>query len=298
MSCIFNKYVRLFYNSETDIISFQPCCHLPHNRGEVDELTLDKIPYQEFLKLDNVMEYLNKIHKNFPYIMPTESKSGNCTPPCDYMNYSVESISINSLEACNLHCRMCRKNVISASEKDKEVYFNLLYKIKGLGLNIIELTTAGEPFLFKKETFEYLESLSLKDCKQVYIITNATLLTKEDIDRLSKIKETSGVSICIQVSLDSIDESTYKIIRQNNNFQNVMDNIYYLNEKGLLAEVSFTIQSLNVWQLPLLDKFWAEKGIKFNVHLAAPKAELSKREMELVKNSQSWKNFSKSHSIC
>lgn len=247
------------------------------------------------MKLDDILGYLNSIHKNFPYGDNVPTDGYVCSADCEYYKHNIDSIGIHSSEACNLSCTMCRFALISGSPKDKEIYFSLLNKIKGLGLNTIELTTIGEPFFYKKETFEYLESLTTKDCENVYIITNATLLSHTDIDRLFDISKKSGVNIKIQVSVDSINESTYKLIRRNTKFNTVLDNIKYLNSVGLLTEVSMTIQPLNFWQINLIDKFWSDLGVNYKINLVAEKANVSKKDVSNIKDSSTWKNFIKNH---
>ena len=151
---------------------------------------------------------------------------------------------------------------LEPSEKDKENYFKVLEKIKGNKLKYITLTTVGEPFIYKKETYDYLKSLTLNDCEIVKIQTNGTLIDEKDIDLLEEIKNSSGIDFEVVVSIDSIYKENFEKIRVGANFEKVLENIDYLNKKGFLKNIDFCVQRDNFDEIPFVIQFFEALGLK------------------------------------
>jgi MoaA/NifB/PqqE/SkfB family radical SAM enzyme len=186
---------------------------------------------------------------------------------------------------------MCRKDIV-IDKLETEIYYKVLNKCRNLSLDILEFTTAGEPFLYKDRLLEFLETLTTKDTKQVNFITNGTLLDKEYIDKLEQIKIKNGINISICVSIDSINEAGYKIVR-GGDFNKVIENTEYLNSKKLLDRVICTISLPVLFQVPNVKEFWHKKGINVDIHLAKPiniggNYPLTIKEYEFCKKSDIW----------
>lgn len=221
------------------------------------------ISLNDILESENILNLLKEAHSyNYEDKRLLGSK---CWPEkeCDWRKESIKEIGVCISRACNIHCVHCGYRT-DTSEKDKENYFKVLEKIKGNNLKYISLTSVGEPFIYKKETFDYLKSLTLKDCKIVKIQTNATLIDKKDVDSLEEIKNNSGINFEVVVSIDSIYKENFEKIRVGANFEKVLENIEYLNKKGFLRNIDFCVQRDNFDEVPYVILFFKDFGLKLN----------------------------------
>ena len=225
------------------------------------DTNLRVISLNDILESKDILSLLKEVH-SYNY----EDKrlfGAKCWPEemCDWRNEKIKEIGVCISRACNIHCVHCGYRV-DPSEKDKENYFKILEKIKGNKLEYISLTSVGEPFIYKKETFDYLKSLTLNDCKIVKIQTNATLIDEKDIDLLEEIKNSSGIDFEVVVSIDSIYKENFEKIRVGANFEKVLENIDFLNKKGFLRNIDFCVQRDNFDEIPFVIQFFEALGLK------------------------------------
>ncbi len=218
------------------------------------------ISLNDILESKDILSLLKEAHSyNYEDKRLLGSK---CWPEekCDWRNESIKEIGVCISRACNIHCVHCGYRA-DPSEKDKENYFKVLEKIKGNKLKYIALTSVGEPFIYKKETFNYLKSLTLNDCEIVKIQTNATLIDEKDIDLLEEIKNSSGINFEVVVSIDSIYKENFEKIRVGATFEKVLENIDYLNKKGFLRNIDFCVQRDNFEEVPYVFHFFSALGL-------------------------------------
>ena len=182
---------------------------------------------------------------------------------CNYCDSYFDTIYVDILTNCNLHCSFCNiyKHYITTDE-DLKVYFDILNKLKKNNLKTLYLTCQGEPFFYKKETFDYLTSITSNDFKTVFIITNGTMLNFEDIVKLYNITKNNNIKISVIVSCSGISPETYKKSHNNNNFYKVVENAKLLNYFNLLCSINFVISPENLHELLNLKAFWNNYGIK------------------------------------
>lgn len=211
-------------------------------------------------------EFMQKMYSGFKILPPNHDFKTYyyCKTDSDVCEWSgeLDTVSVAISALCNIKCKMC--DIISHKKIDaidKIVYFDVLYKLKGHGLKVIRLTTEGEPFVYKEETFKYLETLTHNDCETVDIFTNTVLLTQDDIDRLYRIKCTNGIDIKILCSCSGITPETYSIVHNNNKFETVEKNIRLINSYGMLNCVNFVIMPDNLHELEFYRQFWTERGL-------------------------------------
>lgn len=131
---------------------------------------------------------------------------------------------------CNLECVMCDGKFSSLIRQNREnlppiispyndefvnevaLYIPYLKEAKFLG---------GEPFLTPLYYKIWDKIAEFNPNLKVYITTNATVLTK-------KVKQVlQSLNARIILSIDSVKKETYEQIRQNANYEKVMDNIQY-----------------------------------------------------------------------
>lgn len=160
---------------------------------------------------------------------------------------------------CNLRCKSCYNsyaeslpNELTINEIGKmidEVHPYLSY-----GFSI----SGGEPFCRKKELHHALEYLNNKDSKlPIGIVTNGTLITKDDVKKLSKIK-----NLTVQVSLDGITKEAHEFNRGKDSFEKTVNSIKLMGDYdvNMLLGILLTEKSMQQIQ-PILD-FALSLGIK------------------------------------
>ena len=268
------------------------CCANYEIKANVGYLTEDDIlNNQVFDKLSNMYAKPKKVTQLCDKFMHKEYPKDSSKKVC--ISDKIENICVSIVNYCNLSCIMCHNNFLkyTVNTRLKELYFLLLEQIKNHNLDFIELTVSGEPFYYKKETFEYLNSLTTKDCKQIKIISNLTLLNDEDIEKLAEIKE--RINITFFASIDSINEETYKKIRKNNSFKKVMHNLDKLVEKHIITGVNSVIMKENLDELFMLHEYFVNiKEIEFNpIIIDDGLTELG----QYIKNSKIYKDYLKTY---
>lgn len=177
-------------------------------------------------------------------------------------NGPLSILSISMTTACNAKCKFCDiKSLKPVKKNEKELYFDILNKIKGIGVNSLLLTSDGEPFFYKKETLDYIDTLKSDTCKTLIIYTNATLINKDDIKHIYDATTRNGIKCRIMCSCSAITPETYKLVHGTDNFYKVVENIKYINELGLLQNINYVIIPENLHELEFYKQFWHEQGV-------------------------------------
>ena len=175
---------------------------------------------------------------------------------------------------CNYACSFCpvgqpeselgqyykTKKEISL-EKIKEI----LFELKKIGTNSVQLSLVNEP-LANKHLFEVLRFASDMEFEDLYMVSNASLLTEKKSIAILE----SGLTK-IQFSLDGFSEKTYEInrftkVKKPGMYNKVLKNILeFLNLKKLmkkkfpLVRVSFIELDENKHEFNDFKKFWENK---------------------------------------
>lgn len=250
--------IRLLGNNQIAI------AHCGMREAEV----VNPLSFDEVYKMssDEFWNYLQDSYKKIPenhkwepdYYCNTKNKI------CVYNDKYIRKVVVSTSKHCNIHCKMCMvsSNTLLKPDEDKKLYFNILEKLKNHGIFEIGLTHNGEPFLYKQQAFDYIESLKPKiDCSQICITTNAILLNDDDILRLETRKK-NNMDIFLMVSCCAISRETYKTVHGSDSFIEVEKNIIELNRRNLLSCISFVIQKENIHELEFLKDYWYSKGVK------------------------------------
>ena len=148
----------------------------------------------------------------------------------------VSFINNSVLESCNLNCVMCNFKHTKMDIEEK-IYKEIMNYLVTTDYNI-QATTIGEPFLFKTDMLKWLIELKSK----MYVITNGTLLDEDYIKELSKYKD----KLTITLSIDSLNKDLYEQIRPFAKFEKIFINMMLLKKYGLLQNVNYTVQELNL----------------------------------------------------
>ena len=267
--CYFYNMFRLRFDANFNNILAYPCCILSAKFNEIEPIV--KLSKDDIYKIPDLYEYLNNKFNTYTKKIKTYFACNKLTglthvpEYCEFNTYNNEGlkkIQVSLSTTCNLNCIMCRDKIYHDSKEVEDLYFLVLEKIKKHNLHSIELTALGEPFFYKKRTFEYLNSLTKNDTNQVLIISNATLLNDDDINQLAKINNT--VKIEMQISFHSIKEETYNKIMNNNLYNKVLHNILLLNKYNLIKNINYVIQKENINDLIDTYYFFKNQNIKFS----------------------------------
>ena len=232
---VYNKILS-FYNDNHDLNTVYKSCVTQNDNAARNNIVIDRDDY-------------NTINRN--YI-------------CNWYDHPINKIEVSIQETCNLNCIMCRKNVII--NKDIDVYyFKILEQLKNHNIERLQFTSLGEPFFYKEKLFNYLNSLTSNDFKDLIFISNLTLLNDDDINMLAEILN-RGIQVHLIASIDGITEETYRSIRNNKFFDKVMHNAVELKKRNILYSVNFVLQDKNLHELMPAYEYWTNVvGVHFNV---------------------------------
>lgn len=241
LNCYKPGQVRILYNRNTDKVWFSPCCSL-FLKNYIEPLAFD---YDIFY---NNIDSCFKKYKDFDLSNVSEYYYGRCEQVYSYgqicsgytyNRYDITDIDLAIYKNCNLRCTMCTMTDHTYNERESKLHFKMLDYFKYKNLNKIIYTSLGEPFLFKDIIFDFLENSNIKKHE---IITNARLLTEEDIKLLANYKD----KLIIAVSMDGISKETYESIRIGSDFNIVLNNVLLLKKFNLIQRINYVIQDKNI----------------------------------------------------
>lgn len=132
------------------------------------------------------------------------------------------SIQMALTERCNLKCRQC--DLWGSENKRQELntqqWKDIFIKIKNWLGNPYQLNFGGgEPFM-RKDMVELIEFCAANDITTC-LVTNATLLNKDTIRRLSTIE-----TLTVHISLDGFSKETHNNLRGKGVYENIIDVLY------------------------------------------------------------------------
>jgi MoaA/NifB/PqqE/SkfB family radical SAM enzyme len=232
--------------------SVGPCCYT--------QFSTNKEELIEFTDLSSI--WVGNRYSSFresieERLLPTEckicfeniiSKQFATVKSNSYDKYSVfkEAPSIIELaidNTCNLECVMCNSNYSSKISHSENIKSDIKINLDNLYLQIKEflayleeiIFSGGEPLISNFYNKIWLEIIEANPKCKISINTNATLITP----RLKEVFETGNFSF--NISLDSINKSTYESIRRNANFETVMSNFYYLKDYSIRNNRSLSV---------------------------------------------------------
>lgn len=256
LNCYKPGQIRISYDRNNDKIWFSPCCSL-FLKNYIEPLAFD---YDTFY---NNMDHCFERYKNFDLTNVSKYYYGRCEqvypygPICSgytYNKYDIMDVDLAVYKNCNLRCAMCTMAKHTYDERESRLHFKILNYFKYKNLNKILYTSLGEPFLFKDIIFDFLENSNIKKHE---IITNARLLTENDINRLAKYRD----KLIIAVSCDGTSKEIYENIRIGSDFNIVLNNIILLKKLNLIQRVNYVMQDRNLIEHDKVIPFFKNLGI-------------------------------------
>ncbi len=162
----------------------------------------------------------------------------------------------NITRQCNLKCVHCyahAKNIPFDNELSTMEGKNLIDDLAGFGVPVL-LISGGEP-LVRKDLPE-LAAYAVEKGMRAVISTNGTLITPQMAGTLKKI----GLSY-VGISLDGMEEINDRFRGVKGAFRSALKGIENCKKAGIKVGLRFTINKINVGEIPELFKLLEEKDI-------------------------------------
>lgn len=166
----------------------------------------------------------------------------------DSFNRKHDYLRISLTDKCNLRCLYCmpidlpESFLATRSMMNVDEMIAIAKVFVDLGVTKIRLT-GGEP-LVRKEVREIISRLS-KFPIQLALTTNAVL-----VDEFVDLFVETGLR-SVNVSLDSLDATTFEILSQRKHFNKVVDNIQLLLDRGFHVKLNMVVlKDLNHLEIP------------------------------------------------
>jgi MoaA/NifB/PqqE/SkfB family radical SAM enzyme len=194
-------------------------------------------------------------------------ETGEALPPT--------KLIIEATLRCNLKCRFCFRDQSSVKElttdEIKKIINNAGDSVKKIGL------TGGEVFM-RPDIFKILDFL--REHKLfVGILTNATLLTKEMIDRLVMYD-----NLNLGISMDGLEHTHNNIRRHPKAFQRTLNNIKLIN-KRIRVGVNTVITKDNIDEIvplfSIIAPYITNYSVEFEMFNSIPEIEGSARFLKV-----------------
>lgn len=179
--------------------------------------------------------------------------------PSHLLQFSADKKPVvvwNVTRACNLKCIHCYAHAVEkSSEKElsTEQATKLIDDLAEFGAPVI-LFSGGEPFV-RRDLLE-LASYAVGKGMRAVISTNGTLITKEMAGKLKKI----GLSY-IGVSLDGMEKIHDHFRGKKGAFKSALAGIKNCQEAGLKVGLRFTLNRINVNEVPHIFDLLEEMNI-------------------------------------
>lgn len=175
-------------------------------------------------------------------------------------NYSIREkeypdVAMVSFDrTCNLHCPSCREKVYAAGKRKKEELLEFTDKLeKQLLPYVNRIKVAGDGEAFASEIYRNIifNSQRSKKIHEIGILSNGTLLTPSQFDKVSELYS----SIKIFISMDGCTSETAQKLRAGADFERWKDNMRYLAKQREAGKIdffafNFVVQRDNYLEMP------------------------------------------------
>jgi 12,18-didecarboxysiroheme deacetylase len=184
-------------------------------------------------------------------------RSGNLPPHLLQFSMDKKPVVVwNITRACNLSCVHCYAHATNHGHKKeltKEEGFSLLNDLADFGVPVV-LFSGGEP-LVRQDLLELARHAVGRGMRSV-ISTNGTLITREKAKEL----KTVGLSY-VGVSLDGLEEVNDRFRGKKGAFRSAITGIKNCQEAGIRVGLRFTLNKMNVKEVPFIFDLIEEEGI-------------------------------------
>lgn len=170
---------------------------------------------------------------------------------------SIDSCQIDLTRNCNLTCSFCRQTNESDLPDSMSFYqwSSVITQLKEMDCKMMALA-GGEP-LMHKDFFSIL-NLATNTIKEVYVLSNGTLITQEVATRLAE-KNIKG----LQISLDAFNPALHDKIRGRlGTWEKATRGIKYAVDAGIPVTIRTTVYRDNVQEVASLLEFAHDIGAR------------------------------------
>lgn len=257
MACCKTSDLLVSYNNIAQTIDIGRCC----------QLTQKTISLEDFL--NKSLDDLGKLAISYEF---KEGHDNQCQKNCAFSKH-IKNITLNVISACNLRCYHCcagfdgiidgwsplnkeQNNIFKA----KEFLFKMLNLLKNSNIDTLFLDGSGEIFIYYNELIAYLNDITSNNIKNIFFMTNGTLLNEDKINQLYEISKKTGVNYQFNLSIDGIKEGTFSKCRPGADFNKVILVLKKLNELFGSTLVTFTVKRPNIEDVPQVEEFFKNLG--------------------------------------
>ena len=179
--------------------------------------------------------------------------------PSHLLQFSIDKKPVvvwNMTRVCNLNCIHCYAHAVERShekELTREQALNLIDDLAGFGVPVI-LFSGGEPLM--RHDLAELAGYAVDKGMRAVVSTNGTLITKEKAGELKN----AGLSY-VGISLDGMEEVNDRFRRKKGAFRDAMTGIKNCQDVGLKVGLRFTINRLNMNEVPPIFDLLEEMNI-------------------------------------
>lgn len=177
--------------------------------------------------------------------------------PSHLLQFSLDKKPVvvwNVTQACNLHCLHCYARAVERGHEKELTHdqgLSLIDDLASFGVPVV-LFSGGEPLM--RPDLTGLASYAVEKGMRAVISTNGTLITKDKARELKEI----GLSY-VGVSLDGMEAVNDRFRGKKGAFRDAIAGIRNCQEVGLKVGLRFTINRMNVNEIPhifdLLEEF-------------------------------------------
>ena len=229
----FNKNMKVSEISETLCEKYQG----------VDNLTLSK----------DVKEFLRDLKKRISI------SNINLVEQKKLMYPLGAEVEITS--GCNLRCKHCFQGEYKEEFMPFEEFKEIIDILKEN--NVYEINLVGGEVFHHKDAMKMIKYVSDSDMV-LTIVTNATLISDEEIKELSKIKY-----LYVLISLDG-NKTIHEVIRGKGTYDKTVNTAKKLKEAGINVEFLYTLNAINISVYKEAVEYSREIDIPINFNLFKP----------------------------
>jgi len=215
----------------------------------------------------NTIEYDNNYDYKMSSILKTYLRTRTLTKKIKSGKTFPISIKLQTVNKCNAHCKFClypyskeSKNALKVM--NDKLFLKIVNELSQLKYRpTINLTLQNEPLL-DKDIFRKIKILKDKTDNKVIIITNGSLLTKNNIIYLRESKLDK-----IFVSLYATNKEDYHLIENGLDYDKIRRNIEFLNKNKGNIELNVVFLKYGDYRNKIKDfvRYSKEKGYRINL---------------------------------
>ncbi len=174
-------------------------------------------------------------------------------------------VIVNVTNVCNLACVHCAHPVIKKRADYKPMFMSetvfekVAKEVSQNKITVMRIASDGEALIHPR-FFDFIKIAKSYKIYPVNLTTNASFMDEKACQKILD----SGIDV-VDVSIDALNEATYKVIRVGGDLKQVMKNTLTLIEmrnkikSPLKIFVSFVRQKLNEHEVDAFVKFWQPK---------------------------------------